>query len=79
MVSRNMVVSKPTAWWRITALLASIPVNCFVASKLVAVFANVESDQAICADRIRILEIRDSLRAGKITGNLWFFDYLDDR
>src|SRR6266436_98382 len=77
--ARNMVVSKPTAWWRITALLASIRANCFVASKLVAVFANVESDQAICADRIRILEIRDSLRAGKITGNLWFFDYLDDR
>jgi hypothetical protein len=42
------------------------------------VFANVESDQAICGDRIRVLEIRDSLRAGKITGNLSFFDYFGD-
>src|SRR5258708_9200294 len=78
-VSRNMVASKPTAWWPIAALLASVPVNCFVASKLGAMFANVESDQAIGADRIPIPEVRDSLRTGEITGNFLNFDYLCHR
>src|ERR1700730_776168 len=71
--ARKMVLSKPSAGGRIAALLVSVPVNCFVTLKLVAAFANVESDQAIRGDRIGILEIPDSLRAGKTAGNVQDF------
>src|ERR1700730_174636 len=53
--ARKMVLSKPSAGWRIAALLVSVPVNCFVTLKLVAAFPNVESDQAIRGGRVGTL------------------------